>query len=145
MLCLQEKLLYNVFNDVFNGININYGVGEVYKQLAEQEYPRVHRQNGFGCPQSYLSQGTHSLHLKIKVVPVISAIKKSHHNQVFKPMKKQSMKVQSIQMMNTIMKQDGMSSLQSIRKPTQEIDHIEDNNWNVCENTISICFEIKLP
>ena len=65
-----------------------------------------------------LSQGTHSLHLKIKVVPVISAIKKSHHNQVFKPMKKQSMKVQSIHVINAIMKQDGISSLQSIRKPT---------------------------
>jgi len=56
--------------------------------------------------------------MKIKVIPVISAIKKSHHNQVFKPMKKQSMKVQSIHVMNAIMKQDGMSSLKSIRKPT---------------------------
>ena len=83
--------------------------------------------------------------MKIKVIPVISAIKNSHHNQVFKPMKKQFLKVQSIDVMNAIVKQDGMSSLQSIRKPTQEIDHIEDNNWNVCENTISICFEIKLP
>ena len=81
-----------------------------------------------------------ALHMKIKVIPVISTIKKSHHNQVFKPMKKQSMKVQSIHVMNAIMKQDGMSSLKSIRKPTQEFDHSEDNNWNVYENTISICF-----
>ena len=107
-----------MLNDVFNGININYGVGQVYKQLAEWEYPRVHRYDGFGCPQPYLTQGTHSLHMKIKVVPVISAIKNLQHNQVFKPMKKQSMKVQSIHVMNAIMKQDGMSSLQIIRKPT---------------------------
>ena len=56
--------------------------------------------------------------MKIKVVPVISAIKNLQHNQVFKPMKKQSMKVQSIHVMIAIMKQDEMSSLQSIRKPT---------------------------
>ena len=59
-----------------------------------------------------------TLHMKIKVIPVIRAIKKSHRNQVFKSIKKQSMKAQSIHVTNAIIKQDEMSSLQSIRKPT---------------------------
>ena len=54
--------------------------------------------------------------MKMKVIHVIIAIKKSHHNPVFKPIKKQSMMVLSIHVMNTIVKQVGMSSLQSIRK-----------------------------
>ena len=56
--------------------------------------------------------------MNIKVVPVISAIKKSHHNLVLKLTKKQSMKVQSIHVMNAFIKQDGRSSLQSTQKPT---------------------------
>ena len=48
--------------------------------------------------------------MKIKVIPVISAIKKSQQNQVFMPTKKQSMNVQSIDVTNAIIKQDGMSS-----------------------------------
>ena len=54
--------------------------------------------------------------MKMKVIHVIIAIKKSHHNPVFKPIKMQSMMVLSIHVMNTIIKQVGMSSLQSIRK-----------------------------
>ena len=50
------------------------------------------------------------LHMKIKVIPVISAIKKSQQNQVFMPTKKQSMNVHSIDVTNAIIKQDGMSS-----------------------------------
>ena len=49
--------------------------------------------------------------MMIKVIPVISAIKKSHLNQVFKPIKKHSMKVQSIH----VIKKDGMNSLQSFK------------------------------
>ena len=40
--------------------------------------------------------------MKIKGIPVISAIKKSHHNQDFKSIKRQSMKVQSIHVMSAL-------------------------------------------
>ena len=40
--------------------------------------------------------------MKMKGIPVISAIKKSHHNQDFKSIKRQSMKVQSIHVMSAL-------------------------------------------
>ena len=98
-----------MLNDVFNGININYGDGQVYKQLLGFIVWTV-----LVFPSPISCRG----HMKIKVIPVIRAIKKSHHNQVFKSIKKQSMKAQSIHVTNAIIKQDEMSSLQSIRKPT---------------------------
>ena len=48
-----------MLNDVFNGIYINYGSGQVYKQLVGGEYPWVHCQEGYGCSQPYLSKGIH--------------------------------------------------------------------------------------
>ena len=47
--------------------------------------------------------------LKVKDIPVISAIIKSYQNKVWKPTKKQSMKVLNINVMVAIIKQDGKS------------------------------------
>ena len=91
--------------------------------------------------KSLIPSSTIQRPMKIKGISVISAIKKSHHNKDFK-----SMKVQSIHVMNAFMKQDGRSSLQSIRNPTQKkFDQSENSNQNVCEDIISICFKIQAP
>ena len=52
--------------------------------------------------KSLISSSTIWRPMKIKGIPVISAIKKSHHNQDFKSIKRQSMKVQSIHVMSTL-------------------------------------------
>ena len=71
----------------------------------------------------------HPPHMKIKVIPEISAIKNSDHDQVFKPSKKQSMNVQSVHVMNALKKQDGRSRFQSIRNPTsKKFDQSENDN-----------------
>ena len=49
--------------------------------------------------------------MKIKGIPVINAIKKSHHNQDFKSIKRQSMKVQSIHVMSALKQQDEKSNI----------------------------------
>ena len=73
----------------------------------------------------------HPPHMKIKVIPEISAIKNSDHDQVFKPSKKQSMNVQSVHVMHDecFKKQDGRSRFQSIRNPTsKKFDQSENDN-----------------
>ena len=54
--------------------------------------------------------------MKIKGIPVISAIKRSHHSQIDKPIKKASMKVQNIHVMSAIIKQDGKKHLMKHKK-----------------------------
>ena len=49
--------------------------------------------------------------MKGKDIPAISAIKKSHHNQDFKSIKRQSMKVQSIHVMSALEIQDDKSNI----------------------------------
>ena len=106
-----------MFNDVFDGININYGIDQVLQAAIRA---RVSLGSSFGWfrMSPALSITGDLLHMNIKVIPVISAIEKSHHNQLFKSTKKQYMKVQSVHAMNAFIKQDGRSSLQSIRNPT---------------------------
>ena len=112
-----RRLFHHVFKDVVDGININYGIDQVLQAAIRA---RVSLGSSFGWfrMSPALSITGDLLHMNIKVIPVISAIEKSHHNHLFKSTKKQSMKKQSIHVMNAFIKQDGRSSLQSIRNPT---------------------------
>ena len=96
-----------MFNDVFDGININYGIDQVL-QAASRARVSLGLSFGWFRMSPVLSITGDLLHMNIK---------ESHHNQLFKSTKKQSMKVQSIHVMNAFINHDERSSLQSIRKP----------------------------
>ena len=66
-----------MFNDVFDidGININYRVGLVLQSASRA---RVSMGSSFGS----FRMSPDPQHMKIKVIPKISAIKNSNHNLV---------------------------------------------------------------
>ena len=90
-----------MFNNVFDGININYGIDQVL-QAASRARVSLGLLFGWFRMSPVLSITGDLLHMNIK---------ESHHNQLFKSTKKQSMKVQSIHVMNAFIKQGGRSSL----------------------------------